>query len=148
MAHTELNVVKKSSQETSEWLNDISEQLGQEDQQVAYHALRGVLFALRDRLTVEEAVQLSAQFPTFVRGIFFEGYQPAGKPLTYRGQDEFLERVEGELQEVHPADAEEATRAVFVVLDRQISSGEVEDVQQMLPDSILSLWPQEATEVS
>lgn len=115
---------------------------------MAYHALRGVLFALRDRLTVEEAVQLSAQFPTFVRGIFLEGYQPAGKPLTYRGQDEFLERVEGELQEVHPADAEEATRAVFVVLDRQISSGEVEDVQQMLPDSILSLWPQEATEVS
>jgi uncharacterized protein (DUF2267 family) len=32
------------------------------------HALRAVLLALRDRLTVEEAVQLSAQLPMLVRG--------------------------------------------------------------------------------
>lgn len=148
MAEGDLPIINKSAQETNEWLREISEQMEHPDRQVAYHALRGVLFALRDRLSVEEAVQLSAQLPTFVRGVYFEGYRPANKPLTYRDRDEFLERVGAELEASGPANPEDAARGVFAVLQERVSAGEVEDVRQMLPKHIRTLWPEESLAAS
>ena len=146
MPDTSLNVIDRSVHVTNTWLSEISEAMDHPDRQVAYHALRGVLFALRDRMIVEEAVQLAAQLPTFIRGVYFEGYKPADKPLTYRNRDEFLERVEAELQQGRPASPEAAAQAVFSVLSRHVSPGEVEDARQMLPESIRSLWPQTPVE--
>lgn len=51
--------------------------MGPPDRQMAYHALRGVLFTLRDRLTVEEAAHFASQLPLLIRGIFYEGYRSA-----------------------------------------------------------------------
>ena len=45
-------------QKTHEWLHDIMDAIGADDAHLAYGALRAVLHALRDRLTVDEAVQL------------------------------------------------------------------------------------------
>ncbi len=126
---------------TNNWLAEISDELGIPDPQLAYHALRGVLFATRDRLTVEEAMDLSAQLPTLIRGIFFEGYKPSDKPLTYRDRDPFLERVNEELQMVDGANPEDTAQAVFAVLNQHISPGEIENVRRMLPKPIRQLWP-------
>lgn len=68
MPETTPSVIDKSAHEANTWLREISQAMEHLDRQVAYHALRGVLFALRDRLTVGEAANLSAQLPTFVRG--------------------------------------------------------------------------------
>lgn len=133
--------LSRTFHETNAWLNEIADEMEFPGQQVAYHALRGALFALRDRLAVDEALDLAAQLPMLIRGAYFEGYQPAGKPLTYRDRDEFLQRVEEELQPVGGADPEDAARAVFAVLNRHVSGGEVEDVRSMLPEAIRGLWP-------
>lgn len=56
-------------QKTQIWLNELMTALDWENHpHKAYLALRTVLHALRDRLTVEEAVQLGAQLPMLVRG--------------------------------------------------------------------------------
>ena len=39
-------------------------------------------------------------------------------------------------------DPEAATRAVFKVLSREISQGELEDVLGLLPKELRALWPQ------
>src|SRR3972149_5548702 len=63
------DVFEGTLQKTQVWLNDLMFELDWEDRpQKAYLALRTVLHALRDRLTVEEAVQLGAQLPMLVRG--------------------------------------------------------------------------------
>lgn len=133
---------------TNNWLSEIADEMSIPDAQVAYHALRGVLFATRDRLTVEEAMDLAAQLPALVRGVYFEGYQPSDKPLTYRDRDTFLERVNEELQVTNGQNPEAATRAVFAVLNKHISPGEIEDVRRMLPEKIRTLWPEPQDEPS
>lgn len=140
MSATGLEVFDKTVQETNIWLKEVGEEVGP-DRSRAYHALRAVLHALRDRLTVEEAAHLSAQLPMLVRGIFFEGWHPAGTPTTERTREAFLEHVSREMRGSEPINAEIATRAVFGVLGRHVSPGEIEDVRDMLPKPIRHLWP-------
>src|SRR5919204_6184474 len=79
MSATGLDVFDKTLQTTNIWLNEIMDDLGP-DRKIAYRALRAVLHALRDRLTVDEAAQLGAQLPLMIRGLFFDMWHPAGKP--------------------------------------------------------------------
>jgi uncharacterized protein (DUF2267 family) len=127
-------------QETNLWINQIAELMGNPNRQLAYHALRGVLFALRDRLTVDEVFNLAAQLPMLIRGLFFEGYKAAGRPIKYHA-DEFLARIEQELRMAGGANPERAARAVLTVLHQAIGEGEMRDVIDELPKDIRRLWP-------
>lgn len=140
MSATGLEIFDRTLQETNIWLKEIMDEIGP-DRQRAYHALRAVLHALRDRLTVEEAAHLSAQLPMLVRGIFFEGWHPAGKPLKERTRDEFLTHVGEGMRGIEPINTEAATRAVFRTIEKHVTPGEVQDVVEMLPKPLRSLWP-------
>lgn len=141
MSMTGRKAFDQTIQETNTWLNEISEHMADPRRHVAYHALRGTLFALRDRLPPEEVFDLSAQLPMLVRGIFFEGYRPTGTPAKY-GRDGFLGRVQKELSSVGGADLESAARAVLRVLDEHIGGGEIDDVRHALPGDIRAFWVQ------
>jgi len=141
MATTGLSVFDTTIQETNNWLNDISKELGDPRKNVAYHALRGVLFALRDRLPVDELFDLTAQMPLLIRGIFFEGYHPKGKPVKFH-KDEFFQKVSKEMQSTGKVNPELATKAVFKVLNKYISIGESEDVRGMLTKDLREMWSQ------
>ena len=141
MATTGLSVFDTTIRETNNWLNDISREMGDPRKKMSYHALRGVLFALRDRLPLQELFDLTAQMPILVRGIIFEGYHPEGKPLKFH-KDEFFERVNKELQSAGKANPEVAARAVFNVINRYISIGESDDVRNMLTKDLRELWSQ------
>lgn len=141
MSSSGLQVFDTTIQETNTWLHQISDEIGDPRKQVAYHALRGVLYALRDRLTIDEVFDLSAQMPMLIRGIFFEGYRPAGKPLKYH-KDEFLSRINKELQTGGPVNTETATKAVLKVMNAHISQGEMDDIRnKMSHDLRLLLEP-------
>ena len=51
------------------WLKELADELGWADRERVYHALRSVLHALRNRLTVDEAADLGAQLPLLIRGL-------------------------------------------------------------------------------
>lgn len=143
MGELGLNVMDRTVHDTNVWLKEISEEMGHPDRQMAYHALRGVLFTLRDRLTVEEAAHFASQLPLLIRGVFYEGYKPAGKPETFRDRDEWLKRVNKELEQTGGQNPENATKAVFAVISRHVTGGEVEQVREMLPSNIRAMWPQD-----
>lgn len=144
MADLGLAVIDRTVHETNSWLGAISEEMSHPDRQMAYHALRGVLFTLRDRLPVEEALHLAAQLPTLIRGFYFEGYKVAGKPVKH-DREAFLQHVSEELQQAGGANPEKATHAVLGVLARNIDAGEARHLREMLPKDLLALWPQETT---
>jgi uncharacterized protein (DUF2267 family) len=64
----------------------------------------------------------------------------AGRPQKYHAE-EFLARVEQELQVAGRANPERATRAVLSVLQAHIAQGEIEDIIEGLPKDIRRLWP-------
>ena len=39
---------------------------------------------------------------------------------------------------------ERVVQAVFKVLDRRISDGEIQDIKQVLPEEMAQLWPEAA----
>ena len=143
MSATGLEVFDRTLHKTHTWLKEIMETLGIEDRHRAYMALRAVLHALRDRLTVEEAAQLGAQLPMLIRGLYYEGWDPTGKPLKERHKEEFLAHVARELRTPSgPAlDPEAAVRTVFGVLAHRVTEGELADIVGLLPKELRALWP-------
>jgi uncharacterized protein (DUF2267 family) len=141
MSATGLEIFDKTLQVTHVWLNEIADELPWADRHRAYVALRAVLHTLRDRLTVEEASDLGAQLPMLVRGIYYEGWNPAKTP-DKKKLPEFLDSVGSHFRQtaVSNANPEQVTRAVFRVLSKHVSEGEIADVRQMLPKDLQALW--------
>ena len=142
MPATGLAVFDHTIHITNIWLDEIMQELHwEDDRQKAYQALRSVLQALRDRLTIQEATDLGAQLPMLIRGIFFEGYNPSGKPLRERKKEEFLAHVKQNYPLGELLDVQRVIQAVFSVLSRHVTQGEIDDVRSNLPRDFQDLWP-------
>jgi uncharacterized protein (DUF2267 family) len=145
MSVTGLEAFDRTVHKTNAWLNELMQTLDCENKAQAYRALRATLHALRDRLTVEEVAQLGAQLPMLVRGFYYEQWDPTRNPLRERHREQFLARIEQELKDDPDIDPVEVARAVFALLEARVSAGEIEDVKQVLPAELRSLWPARTT---
>ena len=141
MSMTGLEVFDTTVHKTNSWLKKLMQELHREDRRKAYLALRATLHALRDRLTVEEVAQLGAQLPMLIRGFYYEGWDPTGKPLKIRDKEEFLGLVAEEFRTDDTLNPELIARAVFKVLSDRVTAGEIEDVKHVMPAEIRELWP-------
>jgi len=144
MSAADPDVFATTLQKTNRWLKELMPLMGGQNKQQAYLALRATLHALRDRLTVEEVAQLGAQLPMLMRGFYYEGWDPAGKPLKERHKEQFLYRIEQQFRSDNGLDAEQVACAVFLLLANRVSAGEIEDVRRVLPAEIRDLWPEVA----
>lgn len=146
MSATGLQVFDRTLQISNIWLNEITEATGA-DRKLAWAELGAVLRVLRDRLPVNVSAHLAAELPLLVRGAYYDHYQPGRQPTSVRNSEQFLEDVEQHLVGQKPVEMAEAVRAVFGVLSRHISPGEVEKIRLSLPEDIRRrLWPAQAGE--
>jgi len=141
MSLTAIPPIENTVHTTNTWLNEVRDELSWQDRHRAYRALRAVLHALRDRLTVAETADLGAQLPMLIRGLYYEGWVPAGKPLKERKKEDFLAHIAAEFRDDPRIFPEGLAWAVFTVLQRHVSAGEIQDVKHILPAEIRSLWP-------
>jgi uncharacterized protein (DUF2267 family) len=131
---------KQAAQHAQEWVNDLAEDLGW-DERRAYHLLRQVLPTLRDWLQPEEMADLAAQLPVLIRGIFFEGWRPGDSRVLDRKKEDFMERVLEAFSDDLLNDPDEAVAAVFRLLARHVSHGEIAQVRNSLKKPLRELWP-------
>lgn len=132
----------KALSKSNVWLSELSNELGWANAPLTLLALRAVLHALRDRLPPDEAVELSAQMPLIIRGVYFDGWDPSATPVKARTKEEFLALVRTGLQRAsRDLDPERITRAVFKLIAERVSEGEIRDVRGTLPVEIAELWP-------
>lgn len=127
---------------TNIWLNDVLEQLQWQSKISAYQALRGTLHALRDRLPVEESAQFAAQLPLPLKGVYFDGWKPGGKPEKYSKVD-FARKVHEQFDKDPALNPGEIIEAVLRVMYNHMGAGELEDVRSNLPKDMWEWFPEE-----
>jgi uncharacterized protein (DUF2267 family) len=127
---------------TNRLLKEIEQEYGwpKDRRNQSYAALRGVLHAIRDRLTVEESAQFSAQLPMLVRGLYYEGWDPTHVPVRM-GREDFLARV----RQVFPYEVrggtEELVTTVIKALKIYGTEGEWEDIRASMPKELATVVP-------
>jgi uncharacterized protein (DUF2267 family) len=138
-----LTILDRSVQKTNIWLRDVNCELSWFTFQRGYLALRAVLHALRDRLSTPEVAQLGAQLPIFIRGVYYDGWNPSRTPIKSRAKELFLRQVRAEFAHTRnpDVDAEAITCAIFRVLCKHISEGELQQVKHLLPHELRDFWP-------
>lgn len=140
MSYTILPIFDKSLQSTAVWLEEIQSEIGP-DRSFAWRVLSVVLQNLRDRLPLELSAHLGAQLPMIVRGAFYDRFDPTGLPKPTHSAEDFLKSVSDGLQGSRSVDPKAAVNAVFGVLDRHLSRGQIDKVIRSLPRSIRAIWP-------
>jgi len=137
-----IDVFDKTLQTTHQWLHELETVVGPQ-RQTAWHVLGAVLRALRDRIPIELAAHLGSQLPILVRGAYYDQWRPAGKPERIRTRDEFLARIAKELEDTRPVNIPKAAEAVFGILARHVSLGQIQKIVEALPADVRALWPAE-----
>lgn len=138
--HTHIDLFDRTIQETHVWLGEVMTETGLRDRHYALQALRTVLHALRDELSVDQNAALSAQLPTMIRGLYFEGWTPARRP-EHASRDEFTGKVDKAFfGYAGPFDIEQITTGVLAVLEHRLTD-ESRKIRATLPGDLRELWP-------
>jgi uncharacterized protein (DUF2267 family) len=95
---------------------------------------------LRDALPREEAVYLGAQLPLLLRGLYYEGWRPAGR-RSAQSLDAFCARIHEAVDHDPGIDPEAVARAVLALIAARLAPSEIEDVIAATPRSLHALWP-------
>ena len=95
---------------------------------------------MRGWLSPAEMADLSAQLPVLIRGIYFEGWKPSAAARERRKRD-FILSVRQSFGYDEEVDFEIAIKAVFDLLDRHISHGEIFQVRNAMKKSLRDMWP-------
>ncbi len=117
----------------------VLEETGQANREAAKRVTAGVLHALRDRLTPDEADQVAAQLPRELKTVWEAGGAPGRRPVKMH-RKEFYERVKAEAGLASLRESRWYTIAVFAALKEQLSPGEAEDVWAQLPKDLKEVW--------
>ena len=144
MSANGLAVFDRTLEKTHQFINDVATQVEIEDKHTVFIGIKAVLHALRDRIPLEEAAQLGAQFPVMLAGFYYQGWKPAATPTKERSVSAFVEKVRGNLpQGDYPVKIEALIRGVFAVLAEWVTKGEIIDVANMLPKDVQEFWTED-----
>jgi uncharacterized protein (DUF2267 family) len=128
---------------TNRILRQIEESCGwpKERRNQSYNAMRAVLHALRDRLTVDETAHFAAQLPMLVRGVYYDGWDPSRVPKKMHRED-FLEQIRTEMP---PYDVKGGTETLVTTvaeaLRLYVTDGEWQDVKAEMPKDLAEMLP-------
>jgi len=140
LGHVEqhLEVIDKTVAKTYEWIHQVGDCAGFDDAHRAYQVLRATLHALRDRVEPNVAAHVAAQLPLLLRGVYYEGWDPARTPMKM-SLSEFLARVEDEAGLKGTSAAEDAVRAVMTVCWDELGEGTMGHLVSVLPSDFATL---------
>ncbi|MFE2994667.1 DUF2267 domain-containing protein [Nocardia sp. NPDC059246] len=113
------------------WLRTVADRLGTDDRMQAHRALRAWLHTVRDRLDIGVAAHLSAQLPTLLRGVYYEGWTPGRVPVRHDPQS-FLDQF-ARTADVSTEEARRMSAAVTDALAQLFSPGQLDHVLAQLP---------------
>ena len=126
-------------------LQEVANELHTDDLNKAGRIFRAVLQSIRDRLPVTDAVQFAAQLPIFCKGIYFDQYDPDKAPTQIRDAQEWINYIRNKNAFAANNDFQQdeeitaAFKAVFQVLQRNMTDGQLQKVKESLNQDIQEL---------
>ena len=135
-----INTFQETLEKAQTWFVDLAQEMNWDEAQ-AYHGLRAVLHALRDRLTVAECAHLASHMPMLIRGIFYEGWRPSTLPIKLKTREEFYTYILSRFNADTDLDVERLVHAVFTILPKKVSGGDLRKIIHSLPEDLQNLWP-------
>lgn len=139
ISHTSFADFTHASKQAQLWVRELAADLSWSEPS-ACRLLRSVLHTIRDWLPESEMADLSAQLPVLIRGMYFEGWNPPGPGGEHKKRD-FVLSVRRCFGYDDDVDFDVAIKAVFRLLDRHISHGEIVQVRNSIRKSLRNLWP-------
>lgn len=136
---------EKYAAKGNKFLKDLSEELVEfkTNKAMAMRVLRAVFSALRERITIEESFGLIAQLPMSLKSVYVDQWKFSAKPNNkIKHLSEFMNEVihfcsiQGGNDLRTELDARIAVKAVFTVLKKYVSKGELDDIIGVLPKEI------------
>lgn len=112
---------------------------GDIDHEVIERATAGVLAALRDRLTAQEADDIGVQLPAEIRALWAM-VEPRARKEPATSEPAFYERVAQSAGLAGLAEARWITLAVFAALKRRLGLREAAVVVSRLPEDVRLIW--------
>ena len=108
--------------------------------------LSSILHALRDIIPFEESLQLIAQLPMFLKGVYVNGWSAKKNKPKIKHMAEFLDLVRehdgvASVNDFEYGDevAENYVNTTFIFLRKYISLGELEDIRDGLPKDLRNM---------
>jgi uncharacterized protein (DUF2267 family) len=101
-----------------------------------------VLHGLRDRLPASDSVEFAQGLPMALKGVYFDQYDISRVPVVIRRADQFLDFIFHKGGRTALADfpnrraVADALSAVFIVLERHMSYGQVRQIKNILNKEI------------
>jgi uncharacterized protein (DUF2267 family) len=134
------------AQEGHEFLHRLAVRLGDEDDmEKAMRILCSVFQILRERLTIEESMQLIAQLPMSLKGLYVDGWSIHSKRRRLKTIEQFASEfvIAGRQSLLGDFYGEEevlvAIRTVMETLADYVSSEEIEDMIGTMPEDLKQL---------
>lgn len=135
------------TQKAQEFVKEVATELGNpEDTGHAGRVLTAVFHSVREMITPEESMHLIAQLPMYIKAVYVDNWKISGKQGSIRSQEEFLEKLREKTGRTAERDfgndemAMQKVEAVFNVLKRHVSEGEINDIKAQLPEPLAELW--------
>ena len=130
----------KAHDDGKHFMHQLQQRLGTEDNwDKTARILKGVLHTIRDRMPISEALDVMAQMPLFMKGIFADQWKYREEPEKIRSQQQFIEAVKQRPELVEFSDLPEdedvirATREVLSLLSEHIEEGQMRHIKANMP---------------
>jgi uncharacterized protein (DUF2267 family) len=141
---TGVHVLEQSLRDAQGWLSSVSLRLNAHDNgSLAFASLRATLHALRDQLDRDTVMELGARLPALLRGLYYDGWNPASAPAPAATREDFMERVEHESPRASRIKAARAAKAALEVIFERLPAAVMAPVVERLPANLRELWPDE-----
>jgi uncharacterized protein (DUF2267 family) len=130
--------------EANTFLRKYTKELNLESTDQAGRILSSILHGLRDVISIEESLQLIAQFPMFLKAVYVNGWTSHKKEKIKTLTDFiYVVRKYDGVTSIHDFGSDELAEKyidlTFIVLRKYISLGELEDLRSELPKDLKSM---------
>jgi len=133
----------KVADEGNAFIRSFARELGiPDDEMRAGRIVRSTLHGLRGLISVEESLQMIAQFPMFLKGVYVDGWSPSKRTKRIKHIEDFIDeikRLDGRSADHDYPSYGEAERSIdllFQTLRQYVSLGELKDIETMLPKEL------------